>query len=116
MVCTCARRVRSRCGPGAPREAARHVLLDDLLELFGDALALERYRLGTVLVNGCDGALARAGQADAEVRMLALARSVYHASHDGDRHVLDAAVFAPPLRHAVTQMRLDALREFLEVC
>ena len=54
-----------------------------------------------VLVHRRHRALAGAGQADADVGVLALARAVDDAAHDRDRHLLDAGVFAPPLRHAV---------------
>src|SRR4051812_39093818 len=59
-----------------------HIVLDQRLELLGDALAFQRHGLLAVDVDRRDRPLARAGQADADVRLLALAGSVDHASHD----------------------------------
>src|ERR1700733_10534257 len=67
-----------------PLEVARDVLLDDLLELLGDALTLEGDGLGAVLVHRSHGPLAGSRQADADVGVLALARSVDDAAPDRD--------------------------------
>ena len=58
----------------ALRVTALDVLLDQLLEFLGNMLALERHGLGAVLVDRRDRALAGAGQADADVGLLAFAR------------------------------------------
>src|SRR6202034_811053 len=108
-------RSRSSCAALQTRVAARHVLLDDLLEFLGDLLALERDGLRAVLVHRCHRTLAGAWQADAEVGVLALAGTVDDAAHYGDRHVLDAGKLAPPLRHARADVRLDPLCELLEI-
>src|SRR5690348_2699526 len=104
-----------RSGARARRKLARDVLLDELLEFLGDPLALQRHGLLAVLVDGCDGAFAGARQADADIRVLALAGTVHDAAHDRDAHVLDALEPAPPLGHAMADVRLDALRELLEI-
>src|SRR5882762_5541663 len=54
------------------------VILDDRLELFRDALAFERDGLAAVDVYRRDRHLVGAGQADADVRVLRLARPVHH--------------------------------------
>src|SRR3954467_7961449 len=59
------------------------VVLDDLVELAGDVLAAQGHRLLPVDEDGGGGRLAGAGQADADVGMLALARAVDDAAHHG---------------------------------
>src|SRR5262245_55531292 len=69
--------VRTLAPPRAAGAIGRaHVLFDDPLEVFGDALALERDRLRTVDVDRRDRTLARARQADTDVRVLRFARPV----------------------------------------
>src|SRR4051812_15025215 len=82
---------------------ALDVILDQLLKFFGDALALERRAFFAIDINGGDRSLARAGQADADVGVLALAGTVHDTAHDGHRHLLDADVTLAPLRHAMAQ-------------
>src|SRR3546814_4158528 len=53
-------------------------------------------------------------QRNADVRMLALARSVDDTSHDRNIERLDARIFLPPDRHVLADIVLDALRKFLE--
>src|SRR5699024_3591075 len=96
-------------------KAAFHILFHDLLELFGDPIAFQGDGLLAILVDRGDRALAGSGQADADVGVFAFARAVDDATHDGDRHVLDTNVLATPLRHAVADVRLNALGELLEV-
>src|SRR5262245_16346599 len=76
-------RKRAGCVP----IGALDVLLDELLEFLGDALALQRRALFAVDVDRRDRSLAGAGQADADVGVLALARTVDDATHDGDGHL-----------------------------
>src|SRR3954449_10657789 len=66
------------------------VALDDLVELVGDVLAAQREGLLAVDEDRGSWCLAGAGQADADVGMLALARTVDDAAHDGHAQVLDA--------------------------
>src|SRR6202034_3901749 len=58
---------------------------------------------------------AGAGQADADVGVLAFAGTVDDAAHHGHGHVFDAGVPLAPFRHAVADVILDLLREFLEI-
>src|SRR5918994_5388478 len=69
-----------------------HVAFDDGLELFRDALALERHGLAAIHVHRRHRHFAGAGQADADVRVLGFARTVHHAPHHRHAHVLDAGV------------------------
>src|SRR5574341_1010735 len=100
---------RGRCAV-APLD----VILDDPLKLARDAFAAQRQRLLTVDENRRRRCLSGARQADADVGMLALARPVDDAAHDGDFHVLDARVLALPRRHLGAQEVVDLLGEFLE--
>src|ERR1700692_1464453 len=97
------------------RVGTRDVLFHEILEFLGDALALERHGLGAVLVHRRHRPLAGAGQADAYVGALALARPVDHAAHDRHRHVLDAVIDAAPSWHALAQVALDPIRQGLEI-
>src|SRR5690606_9891772 len=91
------------------------VLLDQLLELFRDALALEGRTFFAVDIDRRDRTLARAGQADADVRVLALAGSVDDAPHHGNRHFLDALVLLAPLRHLIANVTLNLLGKLLKI-
>src|SRR5512132_244817 len=70
----------ARRRPGG--EARAHVVVDDRLELLGDALALERHRLLPVDVDRGHRLLARARQRYADVGELRFARAGHHAPHD----------------------------------
>src|SRR4051812_45025262 len=59
------------------------IFVDQRLELLGDALALQRHGLLAVDIDRRDRPLARSRQADADVRLLALARAVDDATHHG---------------------------------
>ena len=59
-------------------------------------------------------ALAGAGQADADVGMLALARAIDDAAHHRDVHALYTRIAALPDRHLLAQPGLDAVGQFLE--
>src|SRR6185436_7105444 len=114
------RRART-CVPSAlpsvlpARIAARDVPFHELPEFLGDALALQRHGLLAVLVHRRHRPLPGAGQANADVGVLALAGAVDDAAHDGDRHVLGPHVVAPPGGHALAHVVLDALGELLEI-
>src|SRR5690242_2999781 len=64
-----------------------HVLLDQILKFLGDVIALQGDGFLSVLVYRCDWTLTRAGKADTDVGVLALARAVHHTTHDSHRHV-----------------------------
>src|SRR5215468_5029667 len=94
--------------------ALRDVIVEDLEELGHDAVTLERELEGAVYEYGCLGLLEGAGQGDADVRVLALARTVDDASHHRDVQLLDACVLRFPHRHLLTEIALDLLRHLLE--
>src|SRR5690606_5169873 len=85
------------------------------LKLLGNTVALESGPLLAVDVDRSDRSLSGSWQADADVRVLALAGPVHDASHHRDGHVLDPFVLLAPNRHLLTDVRLDFLRELLEV-
>ncbi len=78
-------------------------------------VALQGDGLRAILVHRRYRTLARARKADANVGVLALARSIDDTTHHRDGHVLDADVLAAPLGHAMADVRLNALSEFLEI-
>src|SRR5690606_32429542 len=96
--------------------AARDVVFDNGLELFGNAVALEGDRALAVDEHGRGRHLAGAGQADADIGMAAFAGAIDHTAHDRDVHALDPGVAGPPHRHLAPQVRLDAVGQFLEEC
>src|SRR5919197_4447308 len=75
------------------------VILDDRLELFRDALALERDGLAAIDVHRRDRYLVGARQADADVRVLRLAGPVDHTAHHRDAQVLHPGMRRAPDRH-----------------
>src|SRR5690606_31443221 len=79
--------------------AARDIFLDDGLEFGGDAVALERDRTLAIDEDRRRRHLAGAGQADADVGMAALARTVDHATHYCHVHGLDARILLAPYGH-----------------
>src|SRR5690606_38470305 len=93
---------------------ARDVVFDNVLELFGDAVALEGNRALAIDEHRRCGNLAGTRQADADFGMPALAGTVDHAAHDRDVHGVDAGIARTPHRHLAPQVRLDAVGEFLE--
>ena len=102
--------LRSGCALRAGRVVVADVVLDDRLELLGDAPALERHGLLAVDVDRRDRHLVGARQADADVGVLRFARAVDHAAHHRDLHLLDARIALLPDRHLRAQVVLDALR------
>ena len=91
-----------------------YVLLDDPLEFTGDVIALQGHGLDAIHVHRRDGRLPRSGQADPDVRVLALARPIHDASHHCHVHSFDAAVALAPHRHLRPEIALDAIGEFLK--
>jgi hypothetical protein len=55
-----------------------------------------------------------AGQADADVSVLAFARPVDDAAHHGDLHLLDAGITRAPHGHLRAQVVVDGLGHLLE--
>src|SRR5499425_3945093 len=94
--------------------ALRDVIVEDLEELGHDAVALERELERAVHEDGGLGLLEGAGQGDADVRVLALTRTVDDAPHYRDVELLDACVFRLPHRHLLAEVGLDLLRHLLE--
>src|SRR5579862_6526690 len=101
---------------GFPRIPGVDVVVDELLEFARELVvrAAQRFHVLAVNIDGTVRRLARAGQADADVRGLRLAGSVDDAAHDRQRHRLDALVRRLPLRHLVADVALDLLGELLE--
>src|SRR5215471_19643507 len=94
--------------------ALRDVIVEDLEELGHDAVALERELEGAVHEDGRLGLLEGAGQGDADVRVLALARAVDDAPHHRDVELLHAGILRLPHRHLLAEIGLDLLGHFLE--
>ena len=63
---------------------------------------------------GAFGLLEGAGQRDADVGVLALARAVHDAAHHRHLHLLHAGVALAPHRHLLVDVALDLLRQLLE--
>src|SRR4030095_5075693 len=97
------------------RVLALHVLFDELLNLFRDMLALERHGLLAIDIHRGHRPLASTRQADANVGMLTLAWAGDDTTHHRDSHVLHARMTLAPFRHALTDVTLDLLRQFLEI-
>ncbi len=91
-----------------------HVIIDQRLEFFGDAIAFQRDGLFAVDVYGRHGPFARARQRYADGGQLGLSRSIDHAAHDSDVHVFDARKFVFPHRHLIAQISLDLVGQLLE--
>ena len=94
---------------------ALDVVVEDLLELGDDGVAAQRGRELAVDVDGSDGILKSAGQADAEVGVLRFAGAVDDAAHDGELELFDAGIFLAPLGHGGAQVALNLLGELLEI-
>src|SRR5215472_4741645 len=94
--------------------ALRDVVVEDLEELGHDSVTLERELESAVYEYGRLGLLEGAGQGDADVRVLALARTVDDASHHRDVQLLDACVLRLPHRHLLPEIGLDLLCHLLE--
>src|ERR1700735_2803344 len=91
------------------------ILIQDDLELFDDAVALESGEEFAVDIDRSFGFLECARQRYADVRMLGFAESVDDAAHDRELQLFDAGVLLLPLRHGLDEITLDALGELLEV-
>src|SRR5262245_34884545 len=76
--------------------ATRDVVFDDALEVLRDGVAAQRDGFLAVDEHRRGGCLASAGQADADVGVLALAGAVDDAAHDRDLHRFDAGVARLP--------------------
>src|SRR6188474_686415 len=92
------------------------VVIDQTLELGRELVvgAAEGDRVPPVDEDRAARLLARARQADSDVRRLGLARAVDDAAHHGERHRFHAFVRGLPFRHPVADVVLDALGELLE--
>src|SRR5258708_1408553 len=107
-----------RCvAPQAPAFSVgrSYVFLDLLLELLGDAIALQRHGLHAVHIHRRYRTLARTGKRNTDIRVLAFAGPVDDAAHDRDVHLLDAGIALAPLRHLLAQEALDLFGELLEI-
>ena len=90
------------------------VVLDQRLEFFGDGRAAQGERFLAVDEHRRGRRLAGAGQADADVGMLAFAGPVDDAAHHRDLHLFDARIARLPHRHLRAQVIVDLLGEILE--
>lgn len=77
---------------GRPTKALMHITGNNILELFRNPLALERYVTLAIDEYWCHRLLARARQADANISMLAFTGAIHHAAHHRDSDVLHAGV------------------------
>src|SRR5882672_9370161 len=98
----------------AARVALLDVVVEDLQEVGDDGVALERELERAVHEDGGLGLLEGAGQRDADVGVLGLARPVDHAAHHRDLQLLHAGEAVLPRRHLVAQVGLDLLGHLLE--
>src|SRR4051812_28717239 len=73
-------------------KAALDVVLDQFLKVLCNTFASERDGLLAVDVDRSGRRFASTGEADADVGMLAFARTVDDASHHGHPHCLDAGI------------------------
>src|SRR5215813_3593775 len=94
--------------------AAFDVVDHHVLEVGGERRAAQGRRLLAVDEHRRGRLLAGAGQRDADVGVLALARPVDDAAHHGDVERLDARIARLPLRHRVADEALDVAGELLE--
>src|SRR5205085_8809332 len=86
------RPLASSTGERSRAVALFDVVLDDALELARDALAAQGQGLFAVDEDRRGRCLAGSRQADADVGMLAFARTVDDAAHHCDLHALDAGI------------------------
>src|SRR5207249_11207218 len=105
-------------GPALPFRRVRplDVRVDEALEFNGE-LVVRAAQGGDVLAVDVDRTvrgLAGSRQADADVGGLRFARPVDDASHDRQRHRLDALVRRLPLGHLVADVSLDPFGQLLK--
>src|SRR5712671_5121776 len=106
--------LRRRPAGAAVTEAALDVVDHHLLEVGRHRRAAQRDGFLAVDEDRRGRALAGAGQRDADVGMLALARAVDDAAHHGDVERLDARILLLPFRHRDMNEILDVAGELLE--
>src|SRR5713101_3294217 len=94
----------------------RNVIVDERLKCNGKLIisAFERDVFLSVDVNRAAWRFASARQADADVRGLRLPRTVDDAPHHREGHLFNAFILRLPDRHAVADVALDRLGQFLE--
>src|SRR5205823_14131727 len=102
-------RGRSRLGADAARlrKSPLDVAVQDLEEARHDVVATQGGDLLAVHEDRRDRFLEGAGQADADVGVLALTRPIHDAAHDRHAQLLDARMVLTPARHLVAQVPLD---------
>src|SRR3972149_6877713 len=91
-----------------------YILINDDSEFRSNVFTAQGHGLFAIDVDRRSRALTGTGQADADVRQLAFARSVHHTAHHRHGHALNAFMALAPHRHLLAQMRLDALRQLLK--
>src|SRR6266581_2446202 len=92
------------------------IVVDERLKCNGQLIigAFERDVLLPININRAARRLAGSRQADADIRGLRLPRTVYDAAHHRQRHALDAFVLRLPDGHAIADVALNRLRQFLK--
>ena len=90
------------------------VFFDDVVKFFGNIVTAQGERFFAVDEHRRCRRFTRAGQADADVGVLALARPVDDATHDRHFQPFDTGVLFSPNGHLLTQKIVDFLRQFLE--
>src|SRR3990170_7477569 len=109
------RRSRSaRSDLGSGWVAPLNVRLEKADELVHETVAAQGPVQPPIHEDRRDRILERTRQADTDVGVLRFPRPVDDAAHHRHRHLLDARVRHAPVRHALSDVRLDALRHLLE--
>ena len=73
-----------------------------------------RHLLFAINENRCGWLFAGAGQTDTDVGILALARTVDDAAHNGDVHILYSGIFLFPSGHRRPDEALDSIGQLLK--
>src|SRR5690606_39414203 len=94
---------------GQGTEALFNVVFNNLLKLGGYASAAQSQRFFAVNEHRCCRRLARAWQADANVGMFALSRSVDDAAHDRHLEPFNARITGTPDGHGAAQKVINLL-------
>src|SRR5579871_4528542 len=104
-----------RSSSAAARPVASLDVIDHyVFEIGRDRRTAQRHRLLAVNEYRCGGLLAGAGQRDADIGMLGLARAVHDAAHYGDVEGFDARIARLPFRHGDMNEILDFAGKLLE--
>src|SRR4051794_26441470 len=92
-----------------------HIFIYDLSKLSGNVVAFQGYGFLPIHVYRRYWSLARPGQADPNVCVLAFTRAVDHATHHRQGHILNAIILLAPYQHLVANITLNAFRQLLKI-